>query len=83
MIVKLPHSTRNRDYETCWRKEKRIRKSPNQLHLSIGTVKNHITQILQKTELRDRTQLAIHALKHDLMNLMNLSTSAAGFFSNK
>src|SRR5699024_2199590 len=26
--------------------------------LSIGTVKNHLTQILQKTGLRDRTQLA-------------------------
>ncbi|WP_077297096.1 response regulator transcription factor [Virgibacillus pantothenticus] len=36
------------------------------LHLSIGTVKNHLTQILQKTNLRDRTQLAIFAVKHDL-----------------
>jgi len=34
--------------------------------LSIGTVKNHLTQILQKTGLRDRTQLAIYAVKHDL-----------------
>ena len=37
------------------------------LHLSVGTVKNHITQILQKTDLRDRTQLAIYAVKHDFM----------------
>lgn len=37
------------------------------LHLSVGTVKNHITQILQKLELRDRTQLAIYAIKHDLV----------------
>lgn len=36
------------------------------LYLSIGTVKNHITQILQKTGLRDRTQLAIYAVKHDI-----------------
>ncbi|NBJ69071.1 MULTISPECIES: response regulator transcription factor [Clostridia] len=36
------------------------------LHLSIGTVKNHLTQILLKTSLRDRTQLAIFAVKHDL-----------------
>jgi DNA-binding NarL/FixJ family response regulator len=36
------------------------------LHLSVGTVKNHITQILQKLELRDRTQLAIYAIKHDI-----------------
>lgn len=37
-----------------------------ELHLSIGTVKNHVTQILQKTGLRDRTQLAIYAVKHDI-----------------
>lgn len=28
-----------------------------------GTVKNHLTRILQKLELRDRTQLAIYVLK--------------------
>jgi len=38
----------------------------NELHLSIGTVKNHITQILGKLNLRDRTQVAIYALKHDI-----------------
>ncbi|MGY0693792.1 response regulator transcription factor [Virgibacillus sp. FSP13] len=37
-----------------------------QLYLSIGTVKNHLTQILQKTGMRDRTQLAIYAVKHDI-----------------
>ncbi|WP_164669698.1 response regulator transcription factor [Virgibacillus doumboii] len=37
-----------------------------ELYLSIGTVKNNITQILQKTGLRDRTQLAIWAVKHDV-----------------
>lgn len=36
------------------------------LHLSVGTVKNHLTQILQKTDLRDRTQLAIYAVKHHI-----------------
>lgn len=39
-----------------------------ELYLSIGTVKNHITVILDKLELRDRTQLAIYAIKHDLEN---------------
>ncbi|WP_099157417.1 response regulator transcription factor [Virgibacillus ndiopensis] len=39
------------------------------LYLSIGTVKNHITQILQKTGLRDRTQLAIYAVKHDISDV--------------
>lgn len=39
----------------------------SELCLSIGTVKNHLTQILQKLDLRDRTQLAIFAIKHDLI----------------
>jgi len=38
-----------------------------QLYLSIGTVKNHITNILQQSGLRDRTQLAIYAVKNDLI----------------
>ncbi|GAA0498424.1 response regulator transcription factor [Salinibacillus aidingensis] len=38
----------------------------NELYLSVGTVKNHITQSLHKLELRDRTQLAIFAVKNDL-----------------
>ncbi|MBM7600261.1 DNA-binding NarL/FixJ family response regulator [Virgibacillus halotolerans] len=38
----------------------------NALFLSIGTVKNHLTQVLQKTGLRDRTQLAIFAVKHGI-----------------
>ena len=33
------------------------------LFLSEGTVKNHVTQILQKLTLRDRTQIAIFYLK--------------------
>lgn len=33
------------------------------LFLGEGTVKNHITKALQKLELRDRTQLAIHIIK--------------------
>ncbi|MDZ5470283.1 response regulator transcription factor [Bacillus sp. 31A1R] len=37
------------------------------LYLSIGTVKNHITQILHKLDLRDRTQLAIFAVKNDIL----------------
>ncbi|WP_212975279.1 response regulator transcription factor [Bacillus sp. J14TS2] len=39
----------------------------DQLYLSVGTVKNHISQILQQLELRDRTQLAIYAVKNDLV----------------
>ncbi|MFC7684696.1 response regulator [Ureibacillus sp. GCM10028918] len=37
------------------------------LFLSIGTVKNHITHILQELDLRDRTQLAIYAVKNGLV----------------
>ncbi|GIO21566.1 response regulator transcription factor [Oceanobacillus sp. J11TS1] len=38
----------------------------SELFLSVGTVKNHISAILQKVGLRDRTQLAIYALTHDI-----------------
>jgi DNA-binding NarL/FixJ family response regulator len=34
------------------------------LKLKTGTVRNHISSILQKTKLRDRTQIAIHAVTH-------------------
>lgn len=34
------------------------------LFISEGTVKNHITNILKKIELRDRTQLAVFALRN-------------------
>ncbi|NMH72396.1 response regulator transcription factor [Bacillus sp. RO2] len=37
------------------------------LHLSIGTVKNHVTVILQKLALRDRTQLAIFAIRNGVV----------------
>ncbi|KGR78486.1 response regulator transcription factor [Ureibacillus manganicus] len=37
------------------------------LFLSVGTVKNHITHILQELELRDRTQIAIYAIKNGLV----------------
>lgn len=37
------------------------------LHLSIGTVKNHISVVLEKLGLRDRTQIAIYAMKHHIV----------------
>lgn len=37
-----------------------------ELYLSEGTIKNHITKILNKLGLRDRTQLAIFAVKNNL-----------------
>jgi DNA-binding NarL/FixJ family response regulator len=38
-----------------------------ELALSVGTIKNHITTILDKLELRDRTQIAIYAIRHNLV----------------
>lgn len=37
------------------------------LGLSVGTVKNNTSQILNKLGLRDRTQLAIYAIRHNLV----------------
>ncbi|MDP4089483.1 MAG: response regulator transcription factor [Bacillota bacterium] len=37
-----------------------------ELYISEGTVKNHITNILSKLYLRDRTQIAIYASQHKL-----------------
>lgn len=40
------------------------REIANHLHLSEGTVKNHVTQVLSKLQLRDRTQAALWTKKH-------------------
>lgn len=37
------------------------------LGLSVGTIKNNTSQILNKLDLRDRTQLAIYAIRHNLI----------------
>ena len=39
------------------------------LFLSEKTVKNHISSILRKIEVSDRTQAAIYAIKHNLVDL--------------
>lgn len=39
-----------------------------ELFLSVGTVKNYLTHILTKTGFRDRTQLAIFAVKNNLVD---------------
>lgn len=39
----------------------------SELYLSVGTIKNLISGILTKLDLRDRTQIAIYALKHWVM----------------
>jgi DNA-binding NarL/FixJ family response regulator len=37
-----------------------------ELHLSEGTVKNHMSRILDRLGLRDRTQAAVYARDHGL-----------------
>jgi DNA-binding NarL/FixJ family response regulator len=39
----------------------------NELGLSVGTVKNHVSLIMDKLDLRDRTQLAIYAIRHNVV----------------
>lgn len=38
-----------------------------EFHISVGTVKNYVSQILDKLELRDRTQLAIYVIRNNLI----------------
>ena len=37
------------------------------LYISVGTAKNHISNLLEKLSLKDRTQLAVFATKNDLI----------------
>jgi len=39
-----------------------------QLHLSEGTVRNHVSAILARLDVTDRTQAAIIAIQHGLGN---------------
>ncbi|HEX2317159.1 MAG TPA: response regulator transcription factor [Thermomonospora sp.] len=43
------------------------REIARRLHVSEGTVKNHISRILQRLGLRDRTQAALYAKDHGLL----------------
>ena len=42
-----------------------------QLFISERTVKTHVTHLLEKLNLRDRTQLAIYALQHRIVETEN------------
>jgi len=39
----------------------------DELGLSVGTVKNYISHIMDKLDLRDRTQLAIYAIRSNIV----------------
>ncbi|WP_410768535.1 response regulator [Fontibacillus sp. BL9] len=43
------------------------REISEELGLSVGTVKNHMSQMMEKLDLRDRTQLAIYAIRHNVV----------------
>ncbi|MFD1780564.1 response regulator [Fredinandcohnia salidurans] len=64
--LELPLSTRELDITRLVGEGKTNKEIAGELYLSVGTVKNHITQVLHKLELRDRTQLAIFAVKNDI-----------------
>ncbi|MED1421377.1 response regulator transcription factor [Bacillus smithii] len=64
--IELPLSPREKTIAILVGEGKSNREIAVELYLSVGTVKNHISQILQKLHLRDRTQLAIFAVKNGL-----------------
>ncbi|WP_099351399.1 response regulator transcription factor [Fredinandcohnia onubensis] len=64
--LELPLSTRELDITRLVGEGKTNKEIADELFLSVGTVKNHITQVLHKLGLRDRTQLAIFAVKNDI-----------------
>lgn len=65
--VQIPLTARELDIARLVGEGKTNKEISELLYLSVGTVKNHISQILQQLELRDRTQLAIYAVKNDLV----------------
>jgi DNA-binding NarL/FixJ family response regulator len=42
------------------------RQIAGELHLSVGTIRNYVSAILQKTGLHDRTQVAVFAIRNGL-----------------
>lgn len=58
---------RERAILTCIGEGLNNKETAERLGLSVGTVKNQTSHILDKLELRDRTQLAIYAIRHRLV----------------
>lgn len=58
---------RELDIIACIGQGKNNQEIASELYLSVGTIKNLISGILGKLDLRDRTQIAIYALKHGVM----------------
>jgi DNA-binding NarL/FixJ family response regulator len=49
----------------------------HRLGISHQTVKNHMTSILRKLDVEDRTQAAIYAIRHGWVRLQDIQPSAA------
>lgn len=79
VISKLPGLLEERDrdaYQSCGITEKEFeiiklvakglsnKEIADQQYLSDGTIRNYISSVLEKLELRDRTQLAVYYYKH-------------------
>ncbi|MDX8045597.1 response regulator transcription factor [Gracilibacillus sp. S3-1-1] len=58
---------RERAILTCIGEGLNNKETADRLGLSVGTVKNQTSHILEKLALRDRTQLAIYAIRHRLV----------------
>lgn len=67
-ILEKDHSLTNRELDViaCIGEGMNNQEIAAELFLSVGTVKNHISVVLDKLDLRDRTQIAIYALKRDI-----------------
>lgn len=67
-ILERDHSLTNRELNViaCIGEGMNNQEIAAELFLSVGTVKNHISVVLDKLDLRDRTQIAIYALKRDI-----------------
>ncbi|CAM3873785.1 response regulator transcription factor [Alkalicoccus chagannorensis] len=63
----VPLTKREKDIAALVGEGRTNQEIASELFLSIGTVKNHISVILDKLDLRDRTQLAIFAIRHHLV----------------
>ncbi len=64
-----PLSAREMEILTCITHGKSNKEIARQLGISCQTVKNHMTSILRKLAVNDRTQAAIYALKHGWIRL--------------
>ncbi|MGM9925878.1 MAG: response regulator [Bacillus sp. (in: firmicutes)] len=64
--IDVPLTPRELEIAKCIGMGKTNKEIAAELFMSVGTVKNHITVILQKLELRDRTQLAIYTVKNHI-----------------